>query len=255
MRQQATKEQHQQAPFFDYTLFTDSLNQLDLAEPAIINTINPHSFCVARHDKKFRQALKTSSILLPDGIGIVLAQRLLYKQKIKKISGTDVFLHILKWADKNPDPSVKRIFFMGASEKTLEKIKEKMRVEYPTLEVGSYSPPFKKQFSDEETFQIQQRINKFKPYFLFVGMTAPKQEKWVYENREHLNAKIITSIGAVFDFYAENIKRPHRIWIKLGLEWLIRLLSEPRRLWRRTFISSPKFLYLVLRQKFKSSDS
>jgi N-acetylglucosaminyldiphosphoundecaprenol N-acetyl-beta-D-mannosaminyltransferase len=142
---------------------------------------------------------------------------------------------------------------MGATEKTLLRIKAKIKEEYPSLEVGFYSPPFKKHFSDEEAFAIQHHINRFKPHFLFVGMTAPKQEKWVFTNKDQLDVKIITSIGAVFDFYAENIKRPHPIWIKLGLEWFIRLVSEPRRLWRRTFISSPKFLYHVLRQKFKNT--
>jgi N-acetylglucosaminyldiphosphoundecaprenol N-acetyl-beta-D-mannosaminyltransferase len=255
MKQQLSEKQYHGACFFDYQLFTDPMGALDLNERLIINTINPHSFCVARHDGIFKKALKTSDILLPDGIGIVLAQRLLYREKIKKISGTDIFLHILQWADDRPEPHVKKIFFLGSTEQTLKKIKTKIQVEYPSLQVECFSPPFKKQFSQDDIIAIQDRINQFKPHFLFVGMTAPKQEKWVLDNKEHLDAKVITSIGAVFDFYAENIKRPHPIWVKLGLEWFIRLLNEPRRLWRRTFISSPKFLYLVLRQKFKGNPS
>jgi N-acetylglucosaminyldiphosphoundecaprenol N-acetyl-beta-D-mannosaminyltransferase len=92
-------------------------------------------------------------------------------------------------------------------------------------------------------------INNFAPDILFVGMTAPKQEKWVYLNKSQINAKIICSIGAVFDFYSGNIKRPNQFWINLGLEWLIRFLKEPRRLFNRNFISTPLFLFYVLKAK------
>ena len=94
-------------------------------------------------------------------------------------------------------------------------------------------------------------VNEFNPDVLFVGMTAPKQEKWVYENRHLINAPVICSIGAVFDFYAGTVKRPGKFWISIGLEWLPRLLREPRRLWRRTFISTPLFIWFVLREKLR----
>ena len=81
-------------------------------------------------------------------------------------------------------------------------------------------------------------------------MTAPKQEKWVYENQNQINANVITSIGAVFDFYAGTVKRSGAIWIKLGLEWLPRLLRDPKRLWKRNFISTPLFLWDVLKAKW-----
>ncbi len=94
-------------------------------------------------------------------------------------------------------------------------------------------------------------INGFKPDILFVGMTAPKQEKWVYVNKEQIEAKVIVSIGAVFDFFAGTVKRSGPIWIKLGLEWLPRLVKEPRRLWKRNFVSTPLFLWDVLKAKIK----
>jgi N-acetylglucosaminyldiphosphoundecaprenol N-acetyl-beta-D-mannosaminyltransferase len=93
-------------------------------------------------------------------------------------------------------------------------------------------------------------INAFKPDILFVGMTAPKQEKWVYAHKAQIDARIICSIGAVFDFYAGTVKRPSAFWINLGLEWLPRLLKEPRRLARRNFISTPAFLWDVVRAVF-----
>jgi N-acetylglucosaminyldiphosphoundecaprenol N-acetyl-beta-D-mannosaminyltransferase len=94
-------------------------------------------------------------------------------------------------------------------------------------------------------------VNKFSPDVLFVGMTAPKQEKWVYENRHRIKTPVICSIGAVFDFYAGTVKRPGKFWISIGLEWLPRLLREPRRLWRRTLISTPLFIWIVIIEKIR----
>ena len=105
---------------------------------------------------------------------------------------------------------------------------------------------FKSKFSASENTEIIEIVNSFQPDYLFIGMTAPKQEKWVYENKHKLNAKVISSIGAVFDFYSGNIKRSHPFWIKYGLEWFPRFLKEPRRLFKRNLVSTPKFILQVL---------
>ena len=112
-----------------------------------------------------------------------------------------------------------------------------------------YSPPFKDKFSKRDNDKILNEINNQRIDVLFVGMTAPKQEKWVFENKKFLNVNTICSIGAVFDFYSGRIKRSSNLWIALGLEWLPRLLKEPRRLFARNFISSPKFIFKILIQK------
>ncbi len=127
-----------------------------------------------------------------------------------------------------------------------------MAVEYPNIEVaGVYSPPFKTVFNNDDNKQMIEAVNKAKPDVLWVGMTAPKQEKWIYQNRNHLDVKFIGPIGAVFDFFTGNIKRSHPFFLKTGLEWLPRLLKQPQRLWDRMFISAPKFLIQVFIQKFK----
>ena len=92
-------------------------------------------------------------------------------------------------------------------------------------------------------------VNEFKPNVLFIGMTAPKQEKWAYEHKDKLHAHIICTVGAVFDFYAGTVKRPHKIWIKLGLEWLGRLVKEPKRLYKRYLYYGPIFTYRLLYEK------
>ncbi len=127
---------------------------------------------------------------------------------------------------------------------------DKMAVEYPDIEVvGTYSPPFKPEFSDEENQKMVEAINSVSPDVLWVGMTAPKQEKWIYQHRNKLNVKFIGAIGAVFDFYTGNVKRSHPFFLKIGLEWLPRLLQEPRRLWQRNFVSNPMFMMRVIRKK------
>jgi N-acetylglucosaminyldiphosphoundecaprenol N-acetyl-beta-D-mannosaminyltransferase len=138
---------------------------------------------------------------------------------------------------------------MGSSQNTLDRIKERLAEEYPQLEVEFYSPPFKAEFSTEENQSIINAINEFKPDVLFVGMTAPKQEKWLHVNKEQLDVKIACSIGAVFDFYAGTVKRPSQFWIALHLEWLPRLIKEPKRLWRRNFVSTPLFLWDMIGYK------
>ena len=128
------------------------------------------------------------------------------------------------------------------------KIKNRLSIEFPNIVVDFHSPPYSDLFSVEDNARMVSAINDFVPDVLFVGMTAPKQEKWVYENYAELNAKGICSIGAVFDFYAGNVQRAPRFIISLGLEWLHRSLSS-WRLAKRNLISNPKFLMYVLKYR------
>lgn len=230
----------------NYNITTHSLDEIDFKSNRIINTINPHSYCISKKDKKFNEALLCSDILLPDGIGIVLAERFLNGNKIKKIAGYDLFLFLMNKLNKNHGS----VFFLGASNKTLEKIKSKSFKNFPNITFGSFSPPYKAKFSDKDSEIMCNKVNSFAPDVLFVGMTAPKQEKWVHINKNKLNANIICSIGAVFDFYAENIERAPNFMINLGLEWLHRSLKSTRLL-KRNFFSNPKFIFDVILFKLK----
>ena len=221
---------------------TTSLDDLNIVDNYIINTINPHSYCLSRHDKLFNEALQSSDILLPDGTGIVLASRLLNNQSITKIAGADIHQYLLRQAHLKSQ----KVFYLGASQSTLTLIESKIKKQYPNITVSSFSPPYKLQFYANDTEVMLQKINDFKPDILFVGMTAPKQEKWVFVNKKDIDANIIVSIGAVFDFYAGNIKRSSDFWISIGLEWLPRFLKEPKRLARRNLVSTPKFLVEIL---------
>lgn len=210
---------------------------------------NPHSLTVAAKDNVFQQALKCSDILLPDGTGIIIAAKILGLPCTEKVAGTDFFLGLSR---KTNDTGGVKYFFLGSSEKVLGFIEERMKQDFPAIEVcGTYSPPFKTKFSREDNLAMISAINNARPDVLWVGMTAPKQEKWIYENKSQLHVPFIAAIGAVFDFYAGTKKRSSDFWIKMGLEWLPRFLKEPRRLWERNLKSTPVFLWWIVKEKIK----
>lgn len=230
----------------DYNIFTGTLNDLPLAGKTVISTINQYSFCIAEKDASFKRALLESEVLLPDGDGVVFAERLLTGKRIRKVSGTDVHLYLLSILNKEKG----RCFYLGSLPTTLKKIGEKLKREYPHIETAFYSPPFQLNFTDEDNEKMINAINTFKPDVLFIGLTAPKQEKWANEHKNQIDANIICCIGAVFDFYAETVKRPGKLWIDMHLEWLGRFLSEPRRMWRRYFYYGPVYLFLIVKRRF-----
>ncbi|MHB8209250.1 WecB/TagA/CpsF family glycosyltransferase [Mucilaginibacter sp.] len=231
--------------FMGYNLFNGNLNSLNSSSKTVINTINQYSFCVAERDEDFKSSLKNSDVLLPDGIGIVVALKIVTGQDIKKISGADLHDNLLKKLNTNKG----RCFYLGSNKNTLQKIKEHIKCEFPDITCETFSPSYKANFSDEENIEMINLVNTFNPDVLFIGMTAPKQEKWANEHKEAINAQIICSIGAVFDFYAGTVKRPSPFWINLGLEWFIRLCNEPKRMWKRYLYYGPIFAYMLLKEK------
>jgi len=210
---------------------------------------NPHALEVAKSDKIFSQAIKEADLVVPDGIGIIIASKILGGQIGERITGSDIFWELCLALNGRGHF---RYFFLGSTHETLTKISDKMKLDFPFIEVvGIYSPPFKKEFSANDNLLMIETINQAKPDVLWVGMTAPKQEKWIYHNRHSLDVKFIGAIGAVFDFYAGNIRRSSSWFLNHGLEWLPRLLQEPGRLWERTLISAPLFLMSVLADRFR----
>lgn len=211
--------------------------------------VNPHSLVVASSDSALKAALQNADILIPDGTGIVMAARLLHLPIKERVAGSDFFLALSDTVEKSGGL---KYFFLGSHEDVLKRICDRLNTEYPSIEVcGAYSPPYRDEFNEYENEAMINLINKAKPDVLWVGMTAPKQEKWIYKNKDRLAVPFIAAIGAVFDFYAGTVKRPSAVWQKLGLEWLGRLIQEPRRLWRRNFVSMPIFLYWVLKEKLR----
>ena len=225
-----------------YHVYARPLNKLSFnGEKCVINTLNAYSYVTAERDAEFSNALSESDLLIADGFPVVMAARILNGDQIQKIAGNDIFHFLLQKLNRESGTC----FFLGAAPETLQKIEERLSGDYPNVSVYSYSPPYKPLFSEEDSRQMIQKVNRVEPDVLFVGMTAPKQEKWVHFHKEKLHSKVICSIGAVFDFYAGTVKRPSRFWINLRLEWFVRFLKEPRRLFRRYFIYSPLFFWFM----------
>lgn len=213
----------------------------------LIDTVNAHSFVLAQKDAVFAESLCSADALLPDGIGIVRACRWLKSPgaPAEKIAGADLFAFEMGRLNRRGGTC----FFLGSSPEVLQMIQAKASEQYPNIHIVTYSPPFKPAFSPEDDRAMLQAIHEAEPDLLWVGMTAPKQEKWLHGHWPKLHIHCHTgAIGAVFDFFAGTTARAPQKWIDLGLEWLYRFLKEPGRMWRRVAISGPVFFWLVFKE-------
>jgi N-acetylglucosaminyldiphosphoundecaprenol N-acetyl-beta-D-mannosaminyltransferase len=228
---------------WNFPVFKGDLKEIDYKNRKhfVINTISPNSFGLSTKNEKVKEALQNSDILILDGL--YFGWVALFKKgiKINRIAGWDAFMFFSNELNSNHG----RVFFLGSSDATLSKIKKKFSVEFPNVEVGCFSPPFKDVFLEEDNKEMYNAINSFRPDVLFVGMTAPKQEVWSYQNKENLNTNIICSIGNVFDWYAGNSVRPSVFWQKLGLEWLVRIFLRPE-IFRRNIGNQMIFFWYLL---------
>jgi len=222
-------------------------NMRDHRGPVFLACANPHSLVTAEKDPVFAQALQDADILLPDGMGILKASRILGGAITERVSGPDVFMGLLQYMQGQGGYSC---FFLGSTKETLAAIGRRLKTEYPGVSLaGVYSPPFADAFSEEQNQEMIDAVNAARPDVLWVGMTAPKQEKWVRKNLDKLDVKLIGCIGAAFDFFAGTKKRSAPVFRRLGLEWLPRFVREPRRMAERVLVSAPKFFLMVRKQK------
>lgn len=208
--------------------------------------INPHSYVTAKADPSFTDALASSNWLIPDGVGIILSAKILNTNIPIRLTGPDLFYATMAQLNISGGS----VFFLGSSETTLSKIRSKMLGDYPNVQFrGSYSPPFKKNFDINDNRLMLSAVNNAAPDVLWVGLTAPKQEKWLHDNRKNLKVSFAGAIGAAFDFYAGTIPRAPKFIQKIGLEWLYRFSISPYRLGARNLLSNPKFLGEVVMLK------
>ena len=215
----------------------------------LINTVNAHSFNVAQKDVLFAEALHNGDYLIPDGASIVKACRWLNakSQPKERIAGWDLFQTEMERLNAKGG----KCLFVGSSEKVLAQIKERAAKDYPNILVSTYSPPYKPQFTEEDNRAIVSAINAARPDLLWIGMTAPKQEKWTYRHWKELDIQCHAgTIGAVFDFYAGTVRRAP-LWMQNhSLEWLYRLIKEPRRMWRRYLIGNILFIWNIMKEGY-----
>ncbi len=210
----------------------------------LINTINAHSYNTARRDTLFAEALTCGDVLIPDGVSIVKACRWIgaKSQPKERIAGWDLFEYEMERLNRKGGT----VMFMGSSDRVLRLVVGRAAEVYPRLHVVTYSPPYKPEFSDADNRAIIDAVNAARPDLLWIGMTAPKQEKWTYVHWAELDIDChVGTVGAVFDFFAGTVERAPLWWQRHGLEWLYRLLKEPRRMWRRYIIGNALFLWNI----------
>ncbi|MBI2428133.1 MAG: WecB/TagA/CpsF family glycosyltransferase [Ignavibacteriales bacterium] len=208
---------------------------------------NPHSLVTASTDSEFLSALHSADFLIPDGAGIVLASRMTNGDIRERVSGPDVLERLTQRLHRLGGHSY---FFLGSTQETLHRLMRRMHDDFPFIEVkGTFTPAFSDDMPEEENERIITLINNMRPSVVWVGMTAPKQEKWIVKNRQRLShTKLISAVGAGFDFFSGAKKRSSEWARENYLEWLPRLLREPFRLWRRNIISTPVFLLNVMKR-------
>ena len=203
-------------------------------------TPNSEMVMAADKDGEFKEILNSADILTADGIGIIYASKILKNPIEQRASGYDISLKLLeKMAETG-----KSVYLFGASPEVNAVATEKLKEKYPSLIISGNSDGY---FDKNKEKKIIEDINSKKPDFLFVCLGSPKQEKWIYENRDKLLAKVAMGLGGCLDVYAGNVKRAPDIFIRLGLEWFYRLITQPKRFFR--MLALPQFMIKVLFHK------
>lgn len=202
---------------------------------------NAHMLTIARTDSHFGQVLKNAALVVPDGMPLVWTQKLNGFANAQRVSGPDLMLQLCKIAEKEN----LSIYLLGASPNTLELLSDNLLKYFPSLTIAGMHSPAHLPEQPQLDQGLVERINQSGASMLFVGLGCPKQEYWCANHAPSLNAVAI-GVGAAFDFHAGTKKRPP-LWVQQsGLEWLYRLLSEPRRLWKRYLVTNTAFIYYSL---------
>lgn len=210
-----------------------------------------HGVMQCWRDESLRQIHQRAGMVTPDGMPLVWTAHLAGFGHVRRVYGPDLMLEVCRRSCSTGW----RHYFYGAAPETLELLQERLRVQFPGLCVaGSCSPPYRA-LSAQEDRAIVERINAARPDIVWVGLSTPKQERWMAEHRDALEAPVLLGVGAAFDFHAGVKPQAPRWMQRCGLEWSHRLLTEPRRLWRRYLTCIPMFAALMLWQYLRGSHS
>jgi len=208
--------------------------------PRTVFSVNPEKIMRARKDPVLSDALVNSDILIPDGIGVVLAIRILHKLKVSRIAGVDLMRLLLDKAGKRGY----RVYIFGASPEINARAINKIKKKFPSIRIVGSSHGY---INEGRYESLVDDINSAQPDILFVGLGSPKQENWIFKHKDFLGARLCMGIGGSLDVIAGDIKRAPFVFQLLGLEWFYRLLMEPKRFRRQ--LALPQFFFEVLKEK------
>lgn len=203
---------------------------------------NVHTTVMAHDDPHYHRVQSEAAFVLPDGKPLSVYSRKHGFPEAERVTGPDLMLALFA-----RDNGLKHYFY-GSTEKTLAMLEEKLRGTYPDIQiVGMEAPPFR-ELTKEEDEEAVRRINASGADVIWVGLGAPKQENWMHAHKEKVGGVMI-GVGAGFDYHAGNIKRAP-VWMqRLSLEWLYRLLQDPKRLFKRYLVTNTRYLWLIRREE------
>lgn len=229
--------------------FIESLSTfLSCGHSHVVHFCAAHPTVEARGDPGYREILNTGALNVADGMPVAWAARMLGSET-ERLSGTDATRLAAAWG---VDRSLRHYLYGGTLE-TLELLRRRLEEVYPgILIVGAESPPFRP-LSDEEIATSARRMQEVGTQALWIGLGAPKQDLMAYRFRKLHAAPVILCVGAAFDFVAGTMKRAPSWMRRSGLEWVHRLASEPRRLWRRYLLGNPRFVIGILHDRFRGT--
>jgi N-acetylglucosaminyldiphosphoundecaprenol N-acetyl-beta-D-mannosaminyltransferase len=208
-----------------------------------------HGVMESQRDESLRQIHNDAGLVTPDGMPLVWISRWRGFRNTTRVYGPDLMLAVCQ----RSLATGYRHFFYGGQEGVPERLVRRLEKRFPGLVVaGTYSPPFRSMTADESE-ELVRRINDARPDIVWVGLSTPKQERWMAEYVSQLTAPVLIGVGAAFDFHA-GLKRQAPRWMqRSGLEWLFRMATEPRRLGRRYLVNNPSFVWLMLLQAWRVS--
>jgi len=198
-----------------------------------------HGIAETRYDPSFKQILNSADLVVADGMTVVWLGRWHGHAMRRRVYGPE----LMESFCRQTGPLYQHYFY-GGSPGVADRLAEVLGQRYGVRTVGTYSPPFRA-LTEEETVEVDRRIEAAAPDVVWVGLSTPKQERWMFEHRPRLTVPILAGVGAAFDF-AAGIRKQAPAWVQeRGIEWLFRLTQEPRRLWRRYLVTGPVFLWNV----------
>lgn len=232
-------------------LVTNMQQMIDFVEEHIhalsgeyVCVANGHTTVTAYEDLEYRKIQNSAVLVFPDGEPLSIVSRRRGFKDAQRVTGPDFMGQMF---ERGRDGDSLRHFFYGGSQATLDKLKEVLEEKYPGIQIaGMYSPPYR-ELSEEEDRQAIELINQTRPDIVWIGLGAPKQEKWMFAHHGKVQG-LMFGVGAGFDYHAGKLKRAPMWMQRMSLEWVVRLLQDPGRLWKRYLVTNVKFLWFVRKE-------
>ncbi len=225
-------------------IIRDVISRAKEQKKTLVSYVNAHNLIVANRDEHYRTLINQYDMVYPDGFGTVMAARVLGHEFPPRSTSADFFMDLFgSFAEEGVS-----VYLLGAKPGVMERSSERIRERYPDVNIAGLHHGY---FGAEEEGAVIDEINRLRPHVLFVSTGVPHQEKWIDRNLSKLHVPVIWASGGVFDFVSGATKRAPQWMNDYGLEWLYRLIVEPKRLWRRYLIGNPVFLFLVAKYYFR----